>query len=246
MKYSKKYKALGLDKKDFDILKKIINEPRRSFDISNEVGITRSTILFRLNRLMNKGLVEKEGKRPSIIWKATDEAYSIISVDDQKVENEIAIAGIENIEHKLKEFILSSRNKRIYFIESKDHIRYNKEKMSDSFFESVRKSGALKTIIQEGVSPESALPEILKHHGSKKFNKDKMISWSVIPDDYLDIKDTFYASGSKVLIVNLKEETLIELENESLAYVIKNHVGILSRLGRKVGFSDFIQKGLKL
>lgn len=244
MQYTKRLRSHGIDAKDFKILQKILDEPKGSTDISEESSIPRPTVLFRLNKMSDRGLVIKGGVRPIINWSPSKTCLKILNGSEGAL-TENKTKGILNIEKRLKRLFEEAERKRIYYLQNYNHLRNSDEKLSDEYKKVSDFLIVNGKVIQEGVTSTSGGIYYRKMEISRRpENIKKMISWVIVDDEYMDNEDSFFVLGDRVFIINLEKEYLKEIESATLSGIIINHIKNLSRMGRKIDISRFIKSDI--
>ncbi len=242
MQYTKKFRSHGIDEKDFRIVKSIFQNPKGSTEISEEINIPRPTVLFRLNKMLERGLVKKGGKRPDIKWLPSKVCLNIIE-NNGEVLNENKTRGITNIENRLKRFLKGAENKRVFYLKNTSYIRNADKKFSINYKKAADKLILKGGIVQEGVTSISGSIYYKRIELDRRPDYiKKMVSWVVVDDEYIDKEDSFLILEDTVLVINLEEEYLKEIRSMTLSKMIITHIRNLSRMGKKINLSRFIKE----
>lgn len=239
MKFKEANRLYGLNKDDFRIIKLLADEPKSSFYVSKKLKKPRSTILFRLNKLAERGAVKKIGARPNVFWESKIEISSANSSHSQINNNSETIthSGISQVE-KIWIKIIEDLKGKLYFLETPHLSKNLNSKLSESFLIRCRRAVIKNKVIQEGVTSMSALTKKSKE---SHVDKDKMISWSIVPDEKIPFHDSFIVRSDRVFIINLDEDKITEIRNKSLSILVIQNIKSIARHGKKVSFSKAVE-----
>ena len=242
MQYTKRFRSHGIDEKDFKILKRIFKSPKGSTEISDEVSMPRPTVLFRLNKMSDRGLIIKSGSRPYIKWSPSKVCFNIIENDGNPI-TESKTKGIVNIENRLKRLLEEACNKRVFYLKNVSYIRNADKKFSKDYKNSADYLILKGNVLQEGITSISGSVYYRKMDPERRpLNIKKMVSWIVVDDEYIDDEDSFLILEDTVLIINLEKEYLKEVRSSTLAKMIISQIRNLSRMGKKINLSRFIKE----
>ncbi len=248
MKYSNKIKNLGISKKDFKILNKLFGLKNTNVScLSVEAQVSRTTVTFRLNKMKERGLVEKVKIGGHFEWQLTHFAKNIIF---ENIESDnFAIKqyfGIENIENVFLKILQNKNKSRIYFAEPYKQTIVLRKKIKPEILSSMAEAFKKSKLISEGISSSQNL-DMLKTYDTKVLKSmfGRMTIIYIISDELISFNEMVIVYGNNVYLFDFVKEVLVEINNKSFAESVSKMILALKNFAQKIDLNQEIEKILK-
>ncbi|MEK7070548.1 MAG: hypothetical protein AAB966_01965, partial [Patescibacteria group bacterium] len=119
MRYTRQIATLGISRQDFRILCELSElQQSKVLPFANRVGVTRTTLAFRLYKLAERNLVERVKIRGHFEWKLAHEGWKMLGEESGSAEFKIKYYhGTKEIRNIMDRILREGSSERIYFIE---------------------------------------------------------------------------------------------------------------------------------
>jgi len=268
--HSKTFKILGLTETEIEVLK-ALDLAKSPQDIKRLTGLSRTGILYVLDKLMDKDLVEcvKVGKRSvyiAIVKKELSSKFKDV-FDEINIESKSAgeLHGARVKTSKENEFIIHvgareivpayqriasvNKNERIKAIQHHKSWLELQDKVSKDQLVDFNRSIVKNHLILDGMLNESAydsyLQEIKKDPRKNKETVEslsgRMADYTVFPNNFFNHNCEIWLFKSTALLINWHEEVAIEITNKSMALFLADMFEFVKVGGRKIDHNKAIR-----
>lgn len=253
-------KLLGLSKKEDRIIKFIGAVPHSTVtNIAMETKIPRTTVHFLLKKMAKRGLAERIAVSGHYEWKVfsqTDFSQKLRRLlSDFEVKTDILggiegqgigveiYSGKEKVKEIYKNILKAGKNERVYVIQGNKSAKRALEKIEKKYFFNFHKAFKKKGIIMEGVIGESTL-DIFKNLAidELKSHADRLIITHIVPDQFVDFDIDIIIYGNYVFIVNVEEEKIIFIKNNSIIQALKKLFAFIQDNSKKIDLNAYIKQ----
>lgn len=250
---------LGLSPKEKLILGAL--EEKESYltsDLARKTKIARTTVHFLLKKLLRRGLVSRVKAANHKEWQLAEREQILGNIKSLFIGLEQSSEALGRIEttalgvevlrgkNKIKEcyrrIFEAGKINRIYFIQGNKSAEVALKKIEKEYFFDFHKELKKRGIIMEGVVGECVLKlfktlslwELKSHLG-------RMIVGHIVPDVYADFSVDILMFKNTVLIVNIDEENIIILRNDSICKIFKNFFELILEKSKKIDLNSYIK-----
>ncbi len=232
---------IGLDDLDNKILKLLGKSPSYPSGISKNLGVLRTTIQYRLKRLQNAGLINKnlDGKKSmrSVIFK------------NERNKNNFKIYKGPQIIQAYEELLKLPRQTMILSIQGSDAAKNEFYSLPELFIKQAIKTFKNKKIAMKGISNERAIrlfdkldkamieSHIGRTQGLKMFSGDKFLA----PGEIM-------STDKLLLLSNPKSKYAIVIKDKGLTKIVNNTLEILFELlegAKSFDLNDYLKNVVK-
>ncbi len=254
MHYTNNLKTLGIEEKDFKILKFLFeneeNPDNTSSILSRMIDLPRTSVSFRLDNLEKRFLVKNKKGNKERFWSLTQQAKNILRKESKEKIHIEKVEGLGNLVKVFESILENKNNERIYVIEPSGQVEkyQNKVKQGELLKINLKLLDLFKNKehISETVTGEKSL-EVLKTV-PKEILKEmwgRATIINLVSDEYLSFSDYILVYFGKVYFLNLAKETGIIVSDKNFAESIKNTIINLTKFGRKINLNEYIKKLLE-
>ncbi|MEN9921527.1 MAG: Sugar-specific transcriptional regulator TrmB [Candidatus Parcubacteria bacterium] len=263
-------RILGLRTTERKILEALF-EAKTVPEIVGYTGISRTGVLYELNKLQKKGFVKriKNGKRYVYIAVTEDEFSTLIqrAVDEFKLkdshikgarvktsyENEFIIhVGPKEILPAYQRIASKNRNTRIRAIQHHRSWLELNEKITPEQLVEFNRAIIKNKIILDGMLNESAYEsykkEILqnpqKHKQTVESLRGRMADYTVFADTFFNCDSEIWIFQNTALIINWKEDVAIEITNQNITKFLTDMFEFVKMGGKKIDHNRVIENVL--
>lgn len=189
----------------------------------------------KLEALIDKGLVElgqKEEEKEGEVMKGIDAADIGVTV----------YRGKRQIEKAYENMLKLSKTERVYFIQGNKSVEMGLKKIDKQYLFDFHSKFKKSRVIIEGANGESVLHAFQSLSvDNLKSHLNRMIVSTLLPDKYMDFGVDAVIFRDVVLIVNIKEETVIFIRNNAVVELFKHFYDLLIDNGRKIDLNAHIR-----
>ncbi len=257
---SQDFKILGLDFREKKIIDALNKTPFSSSGLSRVIALPRTTVIFLLNNLEKRGLIEKTQNNRRFLWKLKnkkDLAYILRNIsnhidpfsdyflfdkkDGQESKVEI-FYGKEKMRKALCKIIKLGKGERFYGIQGSKSLEKSFDKISWKFIFDYHQKIKEKGIIIEGVISKKSLQ--IFNSMSKKELKSHLGRLSVAylaSDEFFDFKVDIIIFKNNVVIVNYEDEIVLFIKNDKITEAIKKIVLFIESFSQKIDLNKYIK-----
>lgn len=214
---------ISVDDLDNKILKLIGEEPVHPSEISRKLGVLRTTIHYRLNRLYHAGLAKKTiSGRKSIWWPIYKNTHN---------KNHYRVYKGRDIIQAYKQLLILPRQTVILAIQGSSAAKSEFDNLPPLFIKEAHKAFKRKEIIMKGLSNEKSLEHF------DKLSKD-MINSHIGRSQGLKIfsDNKFLASGEVMstenflLLSNPKSQFVLVIKDKGVTKIVNDTLKVLFEL----------------
>lgn len=211
---------IGLDKIDGKILKLLGKQSLHSSEISRKLGILRTTIQYRLNRLYKAGLTKKIIKGRLSIWKP------IYKSTHNKNHYRI-YKGIDII-HAYKQLLTLPRQTLILAVQGSEAAKNEFDNLPPLFIKEAHRIFKRKEIFMRGLSNERCLGVF------DKLDKDMIRSHigraqglKIFADDKFLVSGEIMSTEKLLLLLNPKSKVALVIKDKGLTKIVNDTLKIV-------------------
>lgn len=248
MKYTKRIRNAGISKKDFLILS-ILDHSKQSkvSPLSEKICMPRTSLAFRLKKMLQRNLVEKIKVNNHFEWQLTNTTKEFLlkeSMEDEFKASYYKTLG--SIERIFKQILSDKSEERIYFIEPYIQTKKFASITSNEIMIDLATLFQRYKNISEGVSSNKNI-KLLKTYDKKvlKSMLGRMAIVYTIPDEQLQFEDMIIVYKETVYTFNFDKNIAIEIKNIAFAYSMKSIILALRSFGKKIDMNEEIRNILE-
>jgi len=214
---------VSIDDLDNKILKLLGKEPTHPSEISRKLGVLRTTIHYRLNRLYHAGLARKTISGRKSIWRPI--------YKNTHNKNYYRIYKDGDIIQAYKQLLILPRQTIILAIQGSDAAKSEFDSLSPLFIKEAHKIFKRRGIVMKGISNEKSLGlfdklsrDMIKSHigraqGLKMFSDDKFLA----PGEIMSTENF-------LLLVNPKSQYALVIKDRGVTKVVNDTLKVLFEL----------------
>ncbi len=262
-------KFLGLTPLETTILESL-TEPRNPSDIARLTGEVRTSVAYNLNRLVERGLVERitTGKRKLYVARSPADLRLMMQRASDSIgahthgariktaqEDEFIIhVGADEIVPAFVRIVLEIKNDRVKAIQHHrsytDQVTVLTKEQAVTFNEAIIKN----KIIVDGLLNENAYTEY-----EKKIRKSpesyraqietlggRMADYGVFPDGVFDVHAEIWIFKTTTLIINWKDKIAIEITNRNMTGLMRDMFEYVKSGSRKIDHNEMMRELAKV
>ncbi|TAN58355.1 hypothetical protein EPN15_01330 [Patescibacteria group bacterium] len=253
-------KILGLSKKEATIFFELGTCVHiTATDLAKKIKIPRTTTLFLLHKLQERGLAEKIPVKNHKEWgltsreelikklrktiRAFEASHNILGgIADNEIGIEV-YQGKNNIKQAYRQILQVGVNDRIYAIQGNKSAALSLEKLEKEYFFDLHKQTKDKKVIIEGVISESTLRLFQKLNINELHSHlDRLIIAYIIPDEYINFDMDIIFFGNLLFLINMEKEIVLFIKNEAIVSAFKGMLLLAQSAGRKIDLNSHIKK----
>jgi len=253
-------KLLALSKEEIKIIDFIGAIPHSTVtNIALETKIPRTTVHFLLKKMAKRELAERIAVNGHYEWKIFSQAVlsqklrRLLSDFESKTDilggiegrglGVEACNGKERIKEAYKNILKVGSNERVYVIQGNKSAKKALEKIEKEYFFDFHKAFKKKGVIMEGVIGESTL-DTFKRLTTKELesHSERLVITHIVPDQFVDFDIDIIMYGNYVFIVNLEEENVIFIKNNSIVQTFKSLFSFIRDNSQKIDLNAYIKK----
>lgn len=211
---------IGIDEIDNKIIKLLDEKPLHPSEISRKLGILRTTIQYRLNRLHRAGLAKKTIKGRKSIWQPI--------YKNAHNKNHYRVYRGADIVRAYQQFLSLPRHTFILGVQGSEAARNEFNNLPPLFIKEAHKVFKRKGIIMKGISNEKCLglfdelnKDMIKSHigrtqGLKIFSDDKFLASGEI-----------MSTEKLLLLSNPKSKFALVIKDEGITKIVNDTLKII-------------------
>ena len=265
---NKSLNILGLTEAEIQVLE-ALSLAKSTQDIARNIRLSRTGIKYVIEKLLEKGLVERVrvGKRCIYIAVNKNNMTTKLKelIDDMNIEsgdkkgarikiskeNEFIIhVGAKEIVPAYQRIASMNRNERIKAIQHHRSWTELLEKVTKGQLVDFNRSIIKNHLILDGMLNESAYASYLqeitkdpsKHKDAVESLSGRMADYTVFPDNFFDYHCEAWLFKSTTLLINWHEEVAIEITNENITYFLKDMFEFVKMGGRKIDHNKAVKE----
>lgn len=261
-------KILGLNSVEISVLS-VLSTEKNVRDIARDSGISRTGVIYCLNKLSKKGLVSPiqiKRRRNYIAVSGDKLAHQFeqvigdirMSAKEKRgvrirtsKENEFIIhVGKEEVIPAYLRIVKENKNQRIKAIQHHRSWNAMLEKISQSQLVEFNKTVIKNRLIIDGILNESAYAQY-KEEIKSDFKKNaaaveslegRMADYTTFPDQFFDHDAEIWLFKDTALIVNWREEVAIEITNKEIMLFLRDMFEFVKVSNRKIDHNRLIKQ----
>lgn len=214
---------IGVDDLDNKILKLLGKEPLHPSEISRKLGVLRTTIHYRLDRLYHAGLAKKTTSGRRSIWRPV--------YKNTHNKNHYRVYRDKDIIQAYKQLLILPRQTMILAIQGSSAAKSEFDNLPPLFIKEAHKILKRKGIVMKGISNERSLGlfdklsgDMIKSHigraqGLKMFSDDKFLA----PGEVMSTENF-------LLLVNPKSQCALVIKDRGVTKVVNDTLKVLFEL----------------
>ena len=214
---------IGVDHLDNRILKLLGAKELHPSEISRKLGVLRTTVQYRLNRLYHAGLARKTISGRKSIWQPI--------YKNTHNKNHYRVYRDKDIIQAYKQFLILPRQTIILAIQGSDAAKSEFDNLPTLFIKEAHKILKRKGIVMKGISNEKSLRlfdklsgDMIKSHigraqGLKMFSGDRFLA----PGEIM-------STESFLLLVNPKSQYALVIKDPGVTKIINDTLKVLFEL----------------
>lgn len=151
--------------------------------------------------------------------------------------------GLQNIQTTYSALLRAHVGERIYFIQGTQSAKLALQKFSPEFFQQFHVQIKKRRIILEGVGSAELLG--LFHTLDTKMlasHQGRPLITSLIPSQFLRPDIDVFIFRSTLYVINMKKQTLLTLESEEVADILKNFLAYILAGERRMNVNEYVQQ----
>lgn len=208
---------IGVDNLDNKILKLLGKEPSHPSEISRKLGVLRTTIHYRLDRLYHAGLAKKTMSGRKSIWRPV--------YKNTHNKNHYRVYRDQDIIQAYKQLLILPRQTMILAIQGSSAAKSEFDNLPPLFIKEAHKILKRREIVMKGISNERSLGlfdklsgDMIKSHigraqGLKMFSDDKFLA----PGEVMSTERLLLLSNPKSqFILVVKDKGVTKIVNDTL------------------------------
>ncbi|MFA6042399.1 MAG: helix-turn-helix domain-containing protein [Patescibacteria group bacterium] len=230
--------------------------------LAREIAIPRTTTHFLLKNLERRGLLHRVRVGKHGEWSLADSAvitnqlqiglqlFSHAKNLGERVvlgDNVVQYSqGLHNIQTTYTALLRAHVGERIYFIQGTQSAKIALQNLSPEFFQKFHAQIKKRRIILEGIGSTELLA--LFHTLDKKAlasHQGRPLITSLVPSRFLRPDIDVLIFRSTLYVINMKKETLLTLESEEVADVLKNFLAYILAGERRMNVNEYVQQLLE-
>lgn len=213
---------IGVDNLDNKILKILGDEPVHSSEISRKLGVLRTTIQYRLNRLANLGLIKKVVVGRKSVW------YPVYKNEHNKNQYRVYRGG--EIVQAYNQLLNLPKQTPILSIQGSDAAKGEFDNLPALFIKEAHRVFKRKRIVMKGISNKKALnhfdklnKDMIKSHigrpqGLKIFSNGSFMA----PGEIMSTENFLLLSNPKSkFVLVIKDKGITKIMNDTLKLVFE-------------------------
>ncbi len=259
---------LAITPSEEKILAAISVQARSITDIANLTRVARTSLLYILTKLYQRGLVERHQKGKRMFWKSSfhktleqlsnprNRSTATTSVNYNHAQDGVVIhSGVPAIMKIFERLIEQPKGSRVYGIQPDNSIKYALRKVAAQDWTRINTTFKEKKFIFEGIVHEKSVTTIISEVGRKKavdiFNSfiGRLQDYVKIPDEFANVEAEIYIFGGSAFIINWHEEIAIEVVDKHIVALLLAMFSCVKELGQRYSqnekmkqYGDIIQK----
>lgn len=211
---------IGTDDLDNKILKLLGKEPLHPSEISRRLGVLRTTVHYRLNKLHHSGLAKKTTRGRKSIWRPV--------YKNTHNKNQYRVYRDKDIIQAYKQLLTLPRQTIILAVQGSDAAKSEFDNLPPLFIKEAHKTFKRKGIIMKGLSNE----KLLEHFD--KLSKEMINSHIGRPQGLKIFSDNKFLAPGEVmstenflLLSNPKSQFVLVVKDKGVAKIVNDTLKVL-------------------
>ncbi len=257
-------RIFGLNQKEVAILNAASRAPRTISFIANESKLPRTSLLYAIEKLNKRGLINPIGYGLRRKWRSVNaenfvnqtkillrgsEDAGILKIPISHKSSITIYRGTNNMLDVFRKMAHLHKNERWYGMQPNISFQSAMRKYDMSDILAINKEFKLKKHIIEGIVHEKNVYNTPKNIGLSKA-KDvfksfigRLEDYVSIPDDFLDVHSEIYIFRNTSVIMSPEKEIAIEIEDEDITAMIKAmFIALKEHVGQRYNQSELMKR----
>ncbi|OGI83876.1 hypothetical protein A2997_00440 [Candidatus Nomurabacteria bacterium RIFCSPLOWO2_01_FULL_36_10b] len=256
---NKDLKILGLSASENEILKALQKKPYSPSFLAEIIKLPRTTVTFLLNKLKERGLIEKSKVGKRFFYKTvakTELSYILRKISNHldpnaalfeitvgKRQSEIEIyKGKEKMKEAFHKVLKVNRGNRVYGLQGNKSIEKSLNKIEWDFIYKYHNTLKKKGIIMEGISGENSL-KMFEGMSNKqlKSHLERLTVIYLAPDEFFDFDLDILVFQNIVMMINYDEETILLIKDSKIQETMQKIIAFMETHSRKIDLNTYLR-----